>query len=58
LLDALAQLGELRAGKLRLMSAQLSVEMACLAGEALGALQESLRLAQGFLALLECLLQA
>jgi hypothetical protein len=58
LLDGSAQLGQLRAGKLREVSAKLSVEMAGLACEALGALEQALGLAQGLLALLELLLQA
>jgi hypothetical protein len=58
LLDGLAQLGELRAGKLREVSAKLSVKMAGLAGETLGALEQPLGLALGLPALLELLLQA
>jgi hypothetical protein len=58
LLDGLSQFGQLRTGKLRLVSAQLSVKMAGLAREALGALQQALGLAQGLVPVLELLLQA
>ena len=52
-LERVAQLGQLWTGKLREMSGNLVVEMACLGRQALGALQESLRLAKGLFVLLE-----
>ncbi len=51
------QIGELQAGKLRLMSGNLSAEMSRLAREPFGAPKKSLGLAKGSLALLEFLLQ-